>query len=633
MASSSSELLARHIQDHNEANTTTKHYWAYPSRVLPCTKDAGTCEYLEAVYSGHVTSMLYTFILWGAILGVLAVWTVVRILRAGRASHGAAALLLDIGDRVSMLKRRLLPDAPMRWLFGRISRLQVVILAVMLAYLLVFSLVNIWYQTRVTPIKNSTLHNTRTGLGPWSDRIGALAYALTPFTVMLCMRESALSLITGIPYQHFNFLHRWLGRVIFVQSALHTIGWTIIEAKLYQPQPKTYVDFIKQQYMIFGCIAMAFVSFLTVFSTKWAIRKTGYECFKMTHWIIAVLYIGACWGHWDKLWCWMVPSLALIVIDQVVRGLRVAYIHMGGTKGSDFGFRCAQADVQVLTDDNGTVIRLDFDYEHRQPWGVGQHFYLTFPSLSIWQSHPYTVSSVPQPNSKVQHHTYLIRVRDGQTKTLAQLGNTTIPVILTGAYGNRFPSYQSQHILAIAGGTGVTFTYPIIVSAIQQCITKAAVLDFVWIVRKAEDLLWLSSELSRLKTLLSERAGLKVSIYVSRDVQHKLKSPTKARAESPLREKAGIETTVSSLSSRKSDVSLDELLAISHPRFAVHWLKDHHPSCTEIVSDFRERSLMVGGGAEIVGSGPEAMGSDLRAAVAKLEIIDEQLGFYWDSRE
>lgn len=159
------------------------------------------------------------------------------------------------------------------------------------------SFVGIVYKTWITPIEDSTLHNTRTGMGGWSDRIGALAYALTPLAVLLCQRESVLSIATGIPYQHFNFLHRWLGRVIFVQSFFHTLIWTIVEGKLYQPQPSTYVEWIQQQYMVFGCVAMFFITFLTIFSTKRAIRWTGYEFFKVTHWIVAVLYVGACWGH------------------------------------------------------------------------------------------------------------------------------------------------------------------------------------------------------------------------------------------------------------------------------------------------------------------------------------------------
>lgn len=621
----------QHIQDHSSANT---YYWGYAARVLPCTRDEGTCEYLEAIYGMHETSMLYSFIMWGVILGVLALWAMIRVWRAGRASHGAGALLFELADKISPWKRKLLPDTPFRWLFGRVSRLQVVTLGVILAYLLVFSQIGIVYRTWITPISGSTLHNTRTGMGGWADRIGVLAYALTPLAVLLCMRESVLSLITGIPYQHFNFLHRWLGRVIFVQSILHTIGWTIIEANLYQPQPKVYVTFIQQQYMIFGCIAMFFISYLTFFSTKWAIRKTGYEFFKITHWIVAILYIGACWGHWDKLYCWMVPSLALIVIDQSIRGLRILYLHMGG-KRSLTGFQCAQAEMQVLTDDNGTVIRLDFDYEQREAWEAGQHFYLTFPSLSIWQAHPYTISSVPEPNSRIQHHTYLMRVRDGQTKKLAALGNgATLPVIMTGPYGHGFPSYSASHVLAIAGGTGVTFTYPIIMEAVKQCTYKSAVLDFVWVVRKAEDLLWLSTELKTLKTLLSEALGLRIMIYVSRDVKHAVHTEKQKgkTAVSNAEKSSDVQTSVSSISSRRSEVSLDDLLAASDAKFQVHWLKDHHPSVAEMVLDFRERSMDIGGAAEIVGSGPEAMGSDLRAAVANVDVGDG-LSMYWDSRE
>ncbi|SMR44161.1 unnamed protein product [Zymoseptoria tritici ST99CH_3D1] len=287
-----SGLERRHIQDHNAANVK---YWAYPARVLPCTKDQGTCEYLEAVYSGHVTSMLYTFIMWGVILGVLASWATLRVWRTGKPSHGIGSLLSSACDRAARLKRHFLPDAPMRSVFGRVSRLQVAVLAVVSGYLLIFSLVGIVYKTWVTPIAKTDLFNTRTGIGPWSDRIGALAYALTPFTIMLCMRESVLSIVTGIPYQHFNFLHRWLGRIIFVQSFLHTLGWTLVEARFYQPQPKVYVAFITQQYAMFGVVAMFLITWLTFFSTQWAIRKFGYEFFKASHWIIAVLYIGACW--------------------------------------------------------------------------------------------------------------------------------------------------------------------------------------------------------------------------------------------------------------------------------------------------------------------------------------------------
>lgn len=365
---------------------------------------------------------------------------------------------------------------------------------------------------------------------------------------------------------------------------------------------------------------MALITFLTVFSTQWAIRKTGYEFFKAAHWVSAVLYIAACWGHWDKLWCWMVPSLALIVVDQSVRFVRMVYIHRNVNRHAS-GFQCAQADMKVLRDENGTVIRMDFDLEHRRPWEAGQHFYLTFPGLSLWQSHPFTVASAPEINSRMQHHTYLLRVRDGQTKKLAEMGDVTVPTILTGPYGHGFPRYECQHLLAIAGGTGVTFTLPIIFEAIQQFVNKRAVLDFVWVVRKSEDLLWLSTELAHLKELLNEAAGLRISIYISRE---SMSEKTRVKERENV-----LESSISSLSSNE----LDDLLAVQDPRFSVTFLRDHHPSVSDMLVDFQERVENVGGLAEIVGSGPEAMGSDLRAAVSKAQARNGELKFYWDSRE
>ena len=133
-------LLVRHIQDHNEANTTSKPYWGYASRVLPCTSDQGTCEYLDAVYWMHTVSMTYTFIFWGVLLGILVAWVTIRGWRMGGPTQSVGSSFDKLCDAMSRARRRwLLSDAPMAWLFGRVSRLQVVVLACLLGYLLVFS--------------------------------------------------------------------------------------------------------------------------------------------------------------------------------------------------------------------------------------------------------------------------------------------------------------------------------------------------------------------------------------------------------------------------------------------------------------------------------------------------------------
>jgi NAD(P)H-flavin reductase len=613
-------------------------HWGYATRILPCTNDKGSCEYLDAVYWMHDVSMIYTAILWAVLLSILAVWLTLRGWRMGGPSERVGGVIDWACDGVQRAKRRwLLVDAPLKSVFGRVTRLQVAVLAAMLIYLIIFSLVSVVYRTWITPVKKMPgVYNTRTGLGGFSDRIGALAYALTPFAVLLSQRESILSMITAIPYQHFNFLHRWLGRIIFVQSFLHTLAWTLIEGRFYQPQPTVYKEWIQQQYMVFGCVAMLFITFLTVFSTQRAIRWTGYEFFKITHWIVAILYLVACWGHWQQLACWMIPSIALIFIDQGVRCLRIATLHFRGGKGSSIGFRNAEAELSVIGEGDDVVVRMDFDFKHREAWLPGQHFYLTHPGLSIWQAHPYTPASSPDARNNVQHHTYLLRVRRGQTSMLAALASSsaTLSTILTGPYGKGYPSHDTQNVLAVAGGTGVTFTLPIAIAALRQLIVPQAVVDFVWVIRRAQDLLWLPTEMVDLKAMLKESPGLRISIFVTRESSAHLapccNKPLKTTVTS--QEKEAGSSVISSSSEISSQSMLQELLALNQERFNVNFLGNSHPSMKEIVKSFIERAATRGGDMQILGSGPEAMGSDLRAAVAKIE-ESEGCDFYWDSRE
>jgi NAD(P)H-flavin reductase len=460
---------------------------------------------------------------------------------------------------------------------------------------------------------------------------------LTPLTILLCSRESVLSLITGVPYQHFNFLHRWTGRVIFVQSFLHTLVWTLIEGRFYQPQPQTYTDFIKQKYIVWGIVAQIMITFLYIFSTSWAIRWTGYEFFKKTHALIGILYLGACWGHWDKLACWMIASLVLVLGDFGVRFLRTTLLHVGYRKGKPgLGFHNAIATVQHYGDVKDSAIRVDFDFKHAA-WRPGQHFYLCFPALNIWQSHPFTPSSLPNGRSDIQHHTYLIRERSGITAKLAQMATAaggdscTTSVILTGPYGGS-PSNdaaQSSNLLAIAGGTGVTSVLPTLQDAFavgQQGSPRAV--DLVWIVRKVQDLSWIAPELRELKSQISrgKAVGLRLSIFVTREsAPPVIDSTTSSISEKNNSSKSccGSKKRTSTANEKQKSVddgvvvstSVDDL-TVPLPNFCITYLDGTHPSISDIVTDFSERAAICGGESRVIGAGPTEIGTLLRAAVA-----------------
>jgi NAD(P)H-flavin reductase len=687
-------LSARHIQDMSQATALEPH-WGYADRSIPCTNDVGSCEYLDAVYSAHDRGMLYVGILWLTVAGILLVWAVGRqFLAAPRsgvlttsttspttataASSRRSSALRIKGTVAALARRYLLPEGA-RKIFGRTTRLQILILACLTAYLAVWSFVGIRYHTWVTPVKKMPgVHNTRVSLGPWSDRIGVLAYALTPLSILLSQRESLLSIVTGVPYQHFNFLHRWVGYIIYVQGVLHTIGWCIIEGRLYQPQPSVGAEWIAETYMIWGVIALIFITFLVALSTPWAIRLTGYEFFRKSHYVLAMLYVGACFAHWANLSCFMIPSLVLWGLDRGVRFIRTALLHYNYLPAGDdgcsrMGFASAQAVATHFPDaQHGDVVRLDWVHP-TGTWSIGQHFYLCFPGGSLWQSHPFTPLSLPSGGGGGGAlHSYIFRAKSGETKKIADLvsgrvtkrhaistdaeGRTTTPVILTGPYGQSTTEHLTPdaNVLCIAGGTGITFVLPVLMQLLQRRSPSAdRQLTLVWAVRRRDDVDWVKPELAELKRL-GRASGLKVKIFVTREKTSAATPTAAATAPKDPEKNLGVVPTTteksgevsssassvsggrarccsSSSSSSSSDSSSEKVVHVTStlPQGARgeegplpsdvqldHGEEHRHPDLVATTEEFVGATAR--GRTVVYASGPGGMLSDLRGVVARL---------------
>ncbi|KAI1495468.1 ferric reductase like transmembrane component-domain-containing protein [Biscogniauxia marginata] len=619
MAADSGFLAARHIQNMSEADYLEPH-WGYLDRSLPCTNDPGSCAYLDQVYQSHDLGMLYSGILWATIGGILFLWAIGRrILLSARV--GPAGLGNGVDNRASMerlgrtiathSRHFLLPDA-MQPIFGRTTRLQVLILAVLSGYLLIWSFVGISYNVWITPVKSSPgLYNTRSSLGPWSDRIGILAYALTPLSVLLGSRESILSLLTGIPYQSFNFLHRWLGYIIFIQGSLHTIAWTVIEVRLYQPQPTTALEWICEPYMVWGVVAMILLLLLFALSTPWGIRLTGYEFFRKAHYVMAMVYIGACWGHWKQLNCFLIPSLVIWFLDRGVRFVRAGLIHYQYLPNSTMGFRAAHASLTHFHDpEHGDIVRMDFTHP-QDAWKIGQHFYLCFTESSIWQSHPFTPFSLPKVQDGVVSHSYIFRAKKGETKNVAELAskklskssNATTPLILMGPYGDSITDTLSHdaNVLCVAGGTGITYVLPVLLSLIQQPATKDRKVQLVWAIRRKEDMRWVERELETVRKAARPHQ-VEIHIYVTREASSGGSSVNDEKGYGSVAVK---ETGCCS--------SVNQIRSIDVEKIGGEGF-DKHPDLNKLVHGFVENTVR--GPTKVYASGPGGMISDLRTIVA-----------------
>jgi predicted ferric reductase len=634
MAAHTFGLTARHIQDSANASNSVWH-WGYAARVVPCTNDAGSCKYLDVVYAAHD-------------LGILILWAVSRHFARSQPSGVQIPKEADeeVKEKGSTLERLqkavsayarqyLLPDAA-RPIFGRVTRAQVLTLLVLTGYLTVFSFVGIVYGKWVTPVKKMPgVYNTRTSLGPWSDRIGVLAYALTPLSVMLSSRESILSLVTGLPYQSFNFLHRWLGYLIFAQSFFHTIGWVLVETWLYQPQPTVGLEWIVQKYMVWGCVAILLLLLLVVLSTPWGIRLTGYEFFRKAHYVLAMLYIGACWGHWAQLECFLIPGLLVWFIDRGVRLARTALLHYNFLPSGHMGFRAAPANITFFKDaTNGDVVRLDFDHPH-DAWNVGQHFYLMFPESSIWQSHPFTPLSHPVYGADSQRHSYIFRAKKGETKKIAALSakraarsndheesheglmaDARLSVVLTGPYGERTMRDLpvDSNILCVAGGTGITYVLPVLLDLASRPQSMDRRMSLIWVIRHRSDIDWVAPELAILKRKCPNlRTG--IHIYVTRAVED-VDPTAPAKSEKAIVNDCSKEIEPVSSQSQSSSASLSSALSVHGVSKSELGLNhyDARPNLGALIPDFINTTVR--GRTDVFASGPGGMISDLRSIIA-----------------
>lgn len=224
--------------------------------------------------------------------------------------------------------------------------------------------------------------------------------------------------------------------------------------------------------------------------------------------------------------------------------------------------------------------------------------------------------------------------------SLAQQGGTaTTPVILSGPYGRGFDGVGSQNLLAVAGGSGVTFALPLVMEASARKGSHAV--ELVWAVRYTRDLEWLGGELGALKKGLAvqELARLRVRVFVTREDG----SSSDADYSEGEKEKdfGGVSDSDSDSASSSTEASGIADLVSELPGFSVTYMAGRQPCVEEIVADFAERAAIIGGSSLVVGSGPEGLGADLRAAVAKRKQpgkvwagdAEGEWGMYWDSRE
>lgn len=419
-----------------------------------------------------------------------------------------------------------------RWTleFGKSYTLNMAEVFVTIAYIIFLF---VWAFINTTDLEGHTLN-----IAYWCNRSGVLAASQFPLITALGTKNNIVSLITGISYDKLNYVHRMMSRVVFILLWVHT-GSEIVRHAPFQP-------YFARQWLIWGLISMIAFTILCIVSLR-PIRAQAYELFFYVHFAMALIFLIGAYFHAQNFAFafWIYPCFVIWGLDRLIRFLRLVVFNH-----SYFGFRSGStmdATAELLSDD---FVRLRFHRPSHFHWTPGQTAYLIMPSVSRlpFEAHPFTIASfnstlfdVPEEQKPTDEKyaeislargslgsstpfwkelVFFINVREGFTTRLkdAALKGDKVKVFVDGPYGPspNLGSYDTS--VLIAGGSGVSYTLPVLLDIIERVRngeSRCHRVVFIWSIRSVDHIHWINDVLIRALRLAPPSLSISIHIHVT----------------------------------------------------------------------------------------------------------------------
>ncbi|OBT79548.1 hypothetical protein VF21_01356 [Pseudogymnoascus sp. 05NY08] len=289
-----------------------------------------------------------------------------------------------------------------------------------------------------------------------ATRSGWLSLACMPFVFATATKTNWITWLTGVSHERLQVFHRWISYAFFMLALLHTFPFVVYHIRFHDME-----EHFSGSLMFYwtGIVALVIQAWLTFVSHS-TIRNLGYEFFKMTHFLGAVIFMITFFWHCDHTltsWDYFIATAALYVPCYVYPWLRTCFKNGINQRA------------QVVVEDCGfTRITIPAKFD----WKPGQHCFLRFTGFGLPHailSHPFTICSSPSTQPDEQSElVFYIRHQSNFTARLYQHGlenpNTLVPVLVEGPYGGiNLQNYNnSDRLLVVAGGSGASWCLPFI---------------------------------------------------------------------------------------------------------------------------------------------------------------------------
>jgi len=311
------------------------------------------------------------------------------------------------------------------------------------------------------------------GILSWNSQgsTGSIAEFAFAVAFLLPMRNSVWAFVLGLPFERAIFWHNVASLITLALSLEHGLNYYIGDDPS-QRNPNPY-----QVYQVFtGWLIFAFLGAIVLTSIT-PIRRKLWEVWHVLHWVLLISIAIACIYHNSAV----VTVVGVgIVIHYIVR-LAVARFH-----------NSVDATADALP---GDVVRLTLPGDQFDYLG-GQYVWICVPELTMFQWHPFSISSSPGDRDITLH----IRVLGGWTKGLYKLvagtadknkgevGTKRLKVWVEGPHGKPQVDIWGDRyrmVLLVSGGIGITPMQSICNTLLKQSDAGRPLkkVFFVWSVR------------------------------------------------------------------------------------------------------------------------------------------------------
>ncbi|KAG8346980.1 putative ferric reductase [Trypanosoma vivax] len=296
------------------------------------------------------------------------------------------------------------------------------------------------YKCRYTDVSKETVPVEK-----WARSLGQLATAFLSLCIASATRHSVLHSILGTSWDSSIWVHKLLGYGTLFATAAHAGVWYV---RYYQVEafprgvfsvPAVYPPVFEDDFTVPLVTLASFFAFVSigVFALP-PIRRKCYEVFYYAHIVAFYTLVPAVLWHAAAAWEYLLPGLTVWLVDWLLRmhrrGLAVEIVY-ATTSGSTVSLCFRRTAVNVV---------------------CGQYFFVNVPELSLFQWHPFSLSSEDGQNCTM----HIKSMGDGtwtdRLLHLVEKRGGSFSLFIEGPYGQSHHFTDYKRVVLVAGGIGVT---------------------------------------------------------------------------------------------------------------------------------------------------------------------------------